>query len=206
MADSYADIESIKKTMHGSRIYYMVCVGMDETFTYVNPHYAKNFNFVTDQLVGQPYDINMHPDDTRVCKEVGAKCFEHPEKSFPAVIRKHNGKGGYVITLWEYRLIVKDGAPEGIFCIGHDITELEKQRMDLKSVTESLDKTKALLLKVAYEQSHTVRAPVANILGLISIMKNLEMDSNGTNILAMLEDASVQLDEVIRETIKSIYQ
>ncbi|MDB5008969.1 MAG: hypothetical protein JWQ84_3579 [Mucilaginibacter sp.] len=199
------DIESIKAVMQGTSIYYMICVALDSTFSYVNPHYAKSFQFIDENLVGKPYYVTMHPDDTKVCEEVGAKCFEYPDRSFPAIIRKHNGKGSYLITLWDYRLIVKNGNPEGIFCIGHDITEFEAQKKDLQQLNENLDKTFQKLEKVAYDQSHVVRLPLANILGLVSLLKTGEMDQNMSHIISMIEESSVKLDNAIRDIVKSTY-
>jgi PAS domain S-box-containing protein len=204
--DSYTNIEGIKAIMHNSDIYYLISVGLDGKFNYVNTRYAANFSFIDDNLLGKPYDVTMHPDDTGICKEVGARCFEQPDKSFSAIIRKHNGKGGYVVTLWDYRLIQKDGIPEGIFCIGHDITELEAKKNDVKILSESLDKSHQILEKVAYEQSHMVRAPVANILGLIGILKSMDLDSNLSSIVSMLEESSLRLDDIIKETVKSTYK
>jgi PAS domain S-box-containing protein len=206
MPDSYTDIESAKALMHHSTIYYMISVGLDENISYVNEKYATNFNFIDNNLVGKPYHLTMHPDDMNICKEVGAKCFQNPDRSFNAIIRTHNGKGSYIVTLWDYRLIVKDGEPQGIFCIGHDITELEAKKKDIELLSEDLDKSHKTLDKVAYHQAHIVRAPLANILGLINLLKSVELDGNITNIVTMLEESSAKLDGVVHEIIKSTYR
>lgn len=204
MPDSYDDIKSIKTLLKDSNIYYMISVDLDGKFSYVNKLYAKNFKFIDGNLLGKPYYVTMHPDDMEICKEVGAKCFENPDKSFPATIRKHNGRNGYVITQWEYRLISRDGNIEGIFCIGHDITEIEEKKDSIKTLKGSLNRNKAVLKKLAYHQSHVVRAPVANILGLISVLKTMELDHNLKSIVAMLDESSLGLDKIVRETIKTI--
>src|SRR6187402_1454541 len=171
MHNSYTDIEGTKALLHDTTLYYMVSIGMDRNFTYVNNHYASKFSDISSSLVGMPYHVTMHPDDMGICEEVGALCFANPDQSFPATIRKLNGDGGYLVTQWNYRLITRDGVPEGIFCIGHDVTEFEAQKQDLKKANESLDDSKQLLNQVAYDQSHIVRAPLANILGLVGILK-----------------------------------
>ena len=197
MQDSYTAIEGTKALLHDSTLYYMVSIGMDSNFTYVNAHYANNFSYVSESLVGMPYNCTMHPDDMEICKEVGALCFANPDQSFPATIRKHNGRDGYLVTQWNYRLITRNGAPEGIFCIGHDITELEAQKHDL-------DNSKQLLNQVAYDQSHVVRAPLANILGLVGILKSMNHGPNIGSIITMLDESSERLDKVVRSIIAKV--
>lgn len=204
MQDSYTAIEGTKALLHDSTLYYMVSIGMDSNFSYVNAHYANNFSYVSESLVGMPYNCTMHPDDMEICKEVGALCFANPDQSFPATIRKHNGRDGYLVTQWNYRLITRDGVPEGIFCIGHDVTEFEAQKQDLKKAHESLDDSKQILNQVAYDQSHIVRAPLANILGLVGILKSMPLGANLNGIVDMLDKSSERLDEVVRNTIVTV--
>ena len=134
---------------------------------------------------------------------MGELCFANPDQSFPATIRKHNGRDGYMVTQWNYRLITRNGVPEGIFCIGHDVTEFEAQKQDLKKAHESLDTSKQILNQVAYDQSHVVRRPLANILGLVGILKSMKLGPNLNSIVDMLDDSSTQLDEVVKNNIKS---
>ena len=206
MHNSHKDIKGTKALLHDSNLYYMVSIGMDSNFSYVNSHYANNFSYVSRSLVGMPYHVTMHPDDRGICEEVGALCFANPDQSFPATIRKHNGHDGYLVTQWNYRLITRDGVPEGIFCIGHDITEFEAQKKDLKTASESLDNNRRLLDELAFNQSHIVRAPLANILGLVGILRSMPLDRNLSSIVAMLDKSSTRLDEVVRLTIKSMDQ
>ena len=201
MQDSYTAIEGTKALLHDSTLYYMVSIGMDSNFTYVNTHYANNFSYISGTLVGMPYNCTMHPDDMDICKEVGELCFANPDQSFPATIRKHNGRDGYMVTQWNYRLITRNGVPEGIFCIGHDVTEFEAQKQDLKKANESLDNSQQILNQVAYDQSHVVRAPVANILGLVGILKSMSLNHNLSSLVALLDKSSARLDEVVRGII-----
>jgi PAS domain S-box-containing protein len=206
MLDSYLAIEGIKQLLGNSTVYYMVSVGMDSNFSYVNRHYANTFRFIDEDIVGKPYDLTMHPDDTMICQEVGAKCFANPENSYPATIRKRNGKGGYIVTQWDYRLIVRNGQPEGIFCLGHDITEFESLKKNFTDLQKNMDESQKILFNIAYEQSHIVRAPVANILGLVSILKTMELDHNLRSIIGMLSESTDRLDDVVRSTIHSIHE
>jgi PAS domain S-box-containing protein len=202
--NSTINIEATKKLLHDSNFYYMICTDMVGNYSYINNHYANVFRYIHPDFVGQPYYITMHPDDTKICEEVGGKCFEFPGQLFPATIRKHNGDGGYIVTQWEYTLIVENGKPEGVFCIGFDITEFESAKKHVTNVNKALSVKNEILEAIAYEQSHIVRAPLANIIGLVSILKNLDLGANAGAVVKMLEESSNKLDGVIQNIVKKI--
>lgn len=186
---------------------------MEGNYTYVNENYVKTFSKIHGEMLGRPYQITMHPDDTRICEEVAAKCFNNPDKLFPATIRKHDGHGGYVITQWEYKaMFFDDGTPEGIFCLGYDITKFVQERnqlaISLKDLEEAqyvLEKKELVLNQIMFEQSHIIRRPVANILGLIHVLKKMELDHNLQNIIDMLYTSTEELDEVIKGIVTKAY-
>ena len=185
--------EETKKLLENSTFYYIITTNMEGRYTYVNNCYNKAFQDIHGCIVGQPYQVTMHPDDTRVCAEVSAKCFEEPERTFPATIRKHDGRGGYLITQWEYKAILDDqGIPAGVFCLGYDIT-------DYTAYHEQLQDAKSLLKEIAFYQSHVVRRPLANIMGLAKVLEQMSLDQNLKNICNMLIESSQQLDAAIKE-------
>lgn len=193
--------EEIKKLLANSTIYYLIAIDMNSNYSYVNPRYAHIFEPVNGNLVGQHYSVTMHPDDLEICGIVAMKAFSAPEEIFPAVIRKHDGKGGYVITSWEFKAMFNaDHQPEGIFCIGHDITEFMQTTMALKDTKEDLSKVKFTLDQIAYVQSHVVRKPIANLVGLSSLLDNMEVSDELKHIVKMIHQSALELDEVIRET------
>ena len=197
-------ISAIQALLNDSDFYYMISVDLNGNYSYINKRYAQSFGFVADTLIGQPYHITMHPEDTKICEEVGAKCYKYPGQLFPAIIRKHNGSGGFVVTQWEFMLTVEDNVPTGIFCIGFDISEYVRVSKLNKTINLDLEQKKNLLFKIAFEQSHIVRAPLANIIGLVSILKNLKLGPNADAVIKMLDESSQQLDHVITSTVAKI--
>lgn len=205
------------ETIHlldNSSFYYVITTNMEGVYSYVNKNYLNTFADIHGQIVGQPYYITMHPEDTKVCEEVAAKCLKHPTALFPATIRKHDGKGGYIITQWEYQAMFNDdGSPEGIFCLGYDITtfmkersELQTSQSDLEETKEILERKKQALKEVMFDQSHVIRRPVANIIGLIHILQKMEVDQNLKNIVDMLLISTNELDDVIKRIVTKAYE
>ncbi|MET1054596.1 MAG: PAS domain S-box protein [Pedobacter sp.] len=194
------DFEEIKQILDDSTMYYLISVGMDSNYSYVNKRYQKIFNNVHGNLVGQHYSVTMHPEDTKICQSVSEQAFMNPGKVFPAVIRKHDGDGGYVTTKWEYKAIFdKNDLPGGMFCIGHDITELVLNSSELKDTKESLTKTQYNLAEINYIQSHVVRKPLANIMGLSNLLESMDITPELGDIIGMINESAKELDQVIRD-------
>ena len=198
--------EETKALLNDSNFYYIISTNMNGRYSYINNHYRNTFGPIYGPIVGEPYQMTMHPDDTKVCEEVAAKCFANPDKIYPATIRKHDGKGGYIITQWEYKAIFDNNMePAGIFCLGHDITQFVQQYEQLTDAQSEIDKKNGIIKEIAFNQAHLVRSPLANILGLTMVLEKMELDQNLKNICSMLIESSRKLDEVIKETLNKTY-
>ncbi len=91
----------------------------------------------------------------------------------------------------------RDGRVIGVNCISRNVTE---QKINLHKIQRQNDK----LLEIAWVQSHKVRGPVANILGLISLFDigRFTPDDHG-KALVSLKAATEELDKIIREVVAS---
>ena len=83
----------------------------------------------------------------------------------------------------------------GISCFARDITEQYLYLQKIETQNEQLR-------KIAWVQSHEVRLPVSNILGL-SALFNLENcgDPSNREVMELISSSSRQLDQVIRKII-----
>ncbi|MEO8794097.1 MAG: PAS domain-containing protein [Daejeonella sp.] len=188
-----------KQLLDHSNFYYIITADMNGNYSYVNNKYKKAFEGIHGEIVGQPHHITIHPDDLSICESVAKLCFENPEKTFPATIRKYDGKGGYIVTQWEYKAMFnKEMQPEGIFCLGFDITEFQNNSSKLESALQSVDEKELILREIAYNQSHIIRKPVANILGLGLVLENMEIDPNLKSLVKMIIESAHELDQSIK--------
>lgn len=183
-----------------SSLYYTICLGMDGNYSYVSPSYDENFNLIYDTLLGKPFYVTLHPDDIKICEEVAGKCFQNPGQLFPATLRKHNGKGGYVVTQWELRgLLDENGNPEGILCIGHNISEYYATKYALEDATLSIQNRDKQLDDIAFINSHIIRRPLANIIGLANVLDQMDLDKNLATIINMVVESAVALDDEVKK-------
>ncbi len=199
--------DETKNLLNDSTLFYIVCIGMDQNFSYVNNRYQKRFNHIDANLIGKPYWISMHKDDVNICGEVSLKCFESPEKTFPATIRKHDGHDGYIFTQWDYKALFDDkGEPAGMFCLGYDITDFEIEKYEHENSKGIIKGKEGIISEIAFSQSHLFRRPLANILGLSLLIENMEIDADLRNLCNLIIESCHQLDDVIKDNVDKIYK
>lgn len=188
-------MHNVKQTialLRESKFFYTIIVDMNGRYRYISPSYDQNFAFLGKSLIEEPFEITLHPDDTRICAEVGMKSFTSPDELHQAVLRKHDGKGGYIHTHWEFRaLLDENGSPEGIFCIGYNITE----HIETLSLAEKRD---LQLIEIGMIQAHEVRKPLANIMGLLQTLDSLSTMEDVFHLRSLLMKSAEELDGVVR--------
>jgi signal transduction histidine kinase len=190
--------------LHDSDHFYIICFNLQGQYTYANKTYIKHFSPCGD-LQSLAIANTIHPEDMQISRETGAKCRENPGTFFPSVIRKIDRNGYHVKTQWENVLMVQENEPIGFFALGYDVTEFEKVKGEVVTINEDLEVKNKKLQSIAYEQSHTLRGPVANILGLLNIMKTLQLNPDAKSVVTMLDESSKQLDEIIKGIVDTIY-
>jgi hypothetical protein len=58
------------------------------------------------------------------------------------------------------------------------------------------------LQEIAFEQAHLVRAPLANMLGLISLLEQYPLSDEVKDLLSLLHASTIQLDLQIKAIVK----
>lgn len=182
----------INHFLKDSSNFYTIAIGMDSCYSYVSRNYDCNFEFANRTLLGRHFSVTLHPDDVAICEQVGMQCFTAPGTLFSATLRKHDGSGGFVITQWEMQAIFdEEGRPEGIFCMGYNITEFINARSKLDSAHHQLS-------EIGFMQSHLVRKPLANIVGIAGLIAQEATDPRLAELCIMLEKSTSELDDVIK--------
>ncbi len=95
----------------------------------------------------------------------------------------------------------KEGKLVRMVGINLDITRLKKYAEELKAKNQELSKANAELDKFVYHTSHNLRAPLANIMGLIEIMFQEDSASERANYLELTRKCVQNLDETIGDII-----
>lgn len=172
-----------------SRTYYLVLVDHNGDYAYINDYFLDKYAGFYKNKTSRPSSAALHPDDHELAYQTSLKCLANPNESFQVTLRKLNGKGGYIITQWDFKTsLLADGTIEGIVGVGYDITDFESRQDHIKFLTSTLR-------DVAYKQSHLLRRPLANIIGLIDILDAGEIDDSARLIIQMLKQSCTELNQ-----------
>lgn len=96
-----------------------------------------------------------------------------------------------------------EGKVSKFFAIESDITERKESERKTLLLAEDLTKRNRELQQFNYIVSHNLRAPVANILGLVSILDNPNVDSKTLGkATEKIKETSESLDNVIKDLDK----
>lgn len=183
--------EEAVKLLADSSNFYLVKIDNQGQYVYMNQHFINQHSAFYNSTDIRSAIIALHPDDHDLSYATFLKCMAQPTHTFPATLRKLDGKGGYIITYWEYKAnVLANGSNEGVIGVGYDITAFESRREHIRFLTDTLN-------NVARQQSHGVRRPLANIGGLVEVLKL--MGDDNPEILAVTDKLSQSCDELNNE-------
>ncbi len=137
----------------------------------------------------------VHPDDLPGADSAMQQIINSSEPMFAQfrIIRPDN----------EVRIIkgnvtcIRDanGQPERLIGINHDISDQQKNQTRIQDQNNRLK-------KIAWMQSHEIRKPVANIIGLLNLCDMMKMDIQQHELLTYLKDSAKELDTLIKDIIE----
>lgn len=116
--------------------------------------------------------------------------------------RKADGTYAYVV---DRGFVIRDKAGTAVRMVGamHDISERKQGLQEMKRITDDLYKHNRELHEFGYIVSHNLRSPVANIMGIATLLE-LEKDDPETVTYCTnnLKSSISRLDEVIQDLSK----
>jgi signal transduction histidine kinase len=99
----------------------------------------------------------------------------------------------------EYNPVYEEMQVIGVTILMIDIT-------DLKKYATYIEKQNEVLKDIAYIQSHEIRRPVANIMGLLNIFNYDDLhDPFNKEVMDKLHISITQLDEMIHQIVDKTY-
>ncbi len=116
-------------------------------------------------------------------------------ESFITLIEEASGDETVYCEISSSPIYDVDGRILGVNCVSRDITAQEMQLNRIKQQNEKLK-------EIAWIQSHKVRGPVANILGLVSLIEDDDtMNTANKEIIDNLKSVTTHLDAIIKEIV-----
>ncbi|SKB31935.1 PAS domain S-box-containing protein [Maribacter arcticus] len=177
----------------------MICI-VDEhaNFSYASPTSTKILSITPEEFIGTNAFDYVHPDDYETIHNQFIKIFEIPQVTIGPFRFKHgDGNWIWMETIATNKLY--EPTINGIVINSKDVTT-KVQHLN------AIEKQNEQLKKIAWTQSHIVRAPVARLMGLINLIrdekKNLPFEEK-QRILNYIITSADEIDSVIKEIIKT---
>jgi len=184
-------IESALYLLADNTNMFLVCIDLQGYYCYANNAFYKRFRNTTSSVVGKFSLEDIHVDDHGLIKETVEQCWENLNIAHEIVVRKPTPNGDYICTKWDFIAMANEsGAPDYIMCIGSEITDY----------IENIAANATRLQEIAFDQSHLVRRPLANILGLSKLLSETnDVSAEETkDLLFQLHLEAQQLDGIIK--------
>ncbi len=142
----------------------------------------------------------IHPDDVAYTKQVLNDARKASSNfAFHHRIIIGDGEIRHIYSQAEF---VFDHAnnPVMLHGVAHDITKMKKAELERTKIIADMVQRNNDLEQFSYIVSHNLRAPVANILGLVDIMQNIGIEKEeAESVTKFLGTAAEKLDHVIKD-------
>jgi signal transduction histidine kinase len=182
---TFDHVAELLKTSH---TFYLVLVDNRGHYAYINEYFLEKYADFYKDRAERPANAALHPDDHQVAYDASVYCVQNPHECHQATLRKLNGRGGYIITQWDFKAnLLADGTVSGVIGVGYDITDFETRQDHIKFLSSTLR-------DVAYKQSHLIRRPLANIIGLADMLENSDIDESAKVIVKLLKQSCHELN------------
>jgi PAS domain S-box-containing protein len=199
----------------------------DGTYFYVSPSCQKLLEYTPEELIGKSlYDL-IHLDDLESVAHSYLSLTEVPEAhTFIYRIRRKNRKYIWFETINRYFKDPKTGQIREVLSVSRDVSQRKEVEEKLKLANHELEQIKedleyrvqerttelhhALqelrlrnheLDNYVYKVSHDLRAPLASILGLVSLTKLDNDISTIKHYIALIENRVNKSDEFIKSVL-----
>lgn len=152
----------------------------------------------------ESWTAHIHPDDAAAVQNSIYRVIEGNEKNWKEEYRYQKADGTFADVV-DRGFVIRDKAGVAVRMVGamHDISERKKGLKEMKRITADLYKHNRELHEFGYIVSHNLRSPVANVMGLATLLE-MEKDNPETVTYCTinLKSSITRLDEVIKDLSK----
>lgn len=172
----------------------LICTGNGEgsgqTIIYVNEAYTKMSGYTKYELIGCSPGIaqGLETDQSEIKKL--QRAIQHKQTCQLEVINYTKEGKAYWVSQSHAPIADANGVVTHWISIQRDISQHKKY---LTEIEEQNKKFK----EIAWIQSHSVRAPLARVMGLVDLLKNFEPGDETDELLMHLESSAKELDSII---------
>lgn len=184
---------------------FVVSYSYEGFYNYLNPTFTETFNVLAGQANKDQFNNLIHPDDIAKFEIVKAMCIRNPGKFFSYRLRLLNKNRLYINTQWESIVTVGFDNEVHIFSIGYQHNDQNELGNLINKINVDLEKKACALRTNVVNQLNTLLEPLANVMGLVSLLKHEESEGELAKLAEMLYISSKRLDNQIKNIAHKTY-
>ncbi len=174
--------------------FFLIVIDMEGRYSYTNGAFEKKFCYLSDSFIGRHCMEDVHPEDRQHVIDTVKFCLENIGQFHSITIRKPINDQDYITSDWDFIAMAdQNNVPQGIMCIGYEITHL----------LNSIDGKRKKINEMINVQSHIIRKPLANILGLVGLIDQHSLTAHNVKIIEYLKASAVELDNALMQMAKN---
>ncbi|MEO7976864.1 PAS domain S-box protein [Flavobacterium sp.] len=164
-------------------------------FLRVNDAAIRKYGFSRDEFMNMTIKDIRPPEDVIKLEEAVDLVRKH-KTLFSNGIYRHKKKDGSIIYVEIVSNIIYIDKLKYELVLANDITES-------LNYIQAIESQNSKLQEIAFAHSHIIRAPLANMLGILNLVKEMDLNSpESGELLDHLFTSCSQLDEKITEVVK----
>jgi PAS domain S-box-containing protein len=171
----------------------------DLSFLSVNQAAVNSYGYSEQEFLNMTIRDIRPAEDIHLLEEA-LKSIKNRDLNYKKSIFRHRKKNGEIIQVEILSNSFCYNNKEAMLVLANDITS----RVQHISAIEEQNKK---LQEIAYTQSHIVRAPLARMMGIANLLKDLNLNTEeGNTLMGYFVESSIELDGIIRDIVKKSEQ
>ena len=174
----------------------MALVSLKGKWLKVNKRFCDMIGYREHELLSMSFHDLTHPDDKAEI-DIMDKALKNKNEPY-SVEKRYLCKNGAIVwvSVNIATVIDKKGGPIYFVSQFEDITERKKAERHLKTAYKQIQNHVNSIKEIAWKQSHLIRSPLANLKGLVDILKD---DPSDKETIKYIQTELERLDEVIMD-------
>ena len=155
------------------------------------------------------WSSHIHPEDReRIVQSIYSSLERPDQPNWTAEYRYQKNDGTFADVI-DRGVVIRDESGNPIRMVGamNDITERKNFEISRNNYVRQIEIQNEKLKNIAWTQSHTVRAPLAKMLGIMNVIEDSDKGLDDTLMwLKHLRESANELDEIIKNMIAEAQQ
>lgn len=176
-------------------LYYTVVLDAAGDYIAVNAHYKAHIapQLVADVSCSILKDVQQ--EDHQLFLEAFTTCCSNAQVPQQVLLRMKDADGDMLPVHWEFSVTYQRDGTRIVGCQGFAVS----------NYYNIIEKHKAIINQLSYDQNHVYRKSVANILGIINLLEFMPLDEHSRSLIQIIQEHTLLLDSDIRAAIALLH-